>query len=143
MKKGKSPRVVLTSGKKKTAIARASVQAGTGIVKINDNALANFQPEAARLLIQEPISLAEEVLGKDFWQGLEIRITTRGGGVMGQAFASRTALGKALVEYAKSENLKKLFTDYDRTLVVDDVRIKEPKKYLRKGARAKPIKSYR
>lgn len=135
--------MVFTSARKKTAVARARIKQGTGIMKINDASLAVLHPDAARIVIQEPLMVAEDTLGKEFWNGLDIRLSVVGGGVMGRAYACRTALGKALVEYSKNEDLKKTFTKYDRSLLVDDVRRKESKKYLRKGARAKPIKSYR
>ena len=62
---------------------------------------------------------------------------------MGQAHAARTALGKALIAWTNNEKLKELFLSYDRSIIIDDVRQKEAKKFLRKGARAKGIKSYR
>ena len=102
-----------------------------------------YEPELARLVIAEPLILAKEVLGSNYINNLDIDVNVKGGGVMGQAFATRTALGKALVEWSESEELKKRFLEYDRTLLVDDVRMKEPKKYLRKGARARPTTSYR
>jgi small subunit ribosomal protein S9 len=136
-------KVVLTSGSKKTAKARVRAKKGLGIVKINNVPLKIFQPEVVRDIISEPIQLAEKVLGKELITNIDIRANVHGGGVMGQAYACRTALGKALVELTESDALKKYYLGYDRSLLIDDIRVKEPKKYLRKGARAKPIKSYR
>jgi len=139
----KKKKVVLTKGRKKMAIARARVKEGPRSIKINGTALAVYSTRLARDVVMEPIILAKQTLGDAFDEGLSVEINVDGGGAMGQAYAARTALGKALVEWSGSEELKTLFGDYDRTLLADDSRQKEPKKYLRLGARAKPTKSYR
>lgn len=136
-------RIIQTRGRKKTAVARVTLSAGTGIFKINGSAAKILKPPAAVEIVSEPIILAQKCLGNDFASHFNINVNTQGGGIMGQAYAARTAIGKALVEWSQNEELKKYFLEYDRSLVVDDVRKKESKKYLRKGARAKPIKSYR
>ena len=71
---------VNTSGKRKTAIARAVVKAGTGRVTINKVPIEVFTPELARLKIEEPLGLVPEKA-----QGVDISVTVNGGGVMGQA----------------------------------------------------------
>ena len=139
-KKGK---VVLTMGRKKKAIARVALREGVGDIKVNGVPVSILKPEAAREIMLEPILIAQDVLGKNFEYGINITVNVSGGGIMGQAYAARTAMGKALVKWSDNDNLKKAYLDYDRSLIIDDVRIKESKKYLRKGARAKPIKSYR
>lgn len=139
----KKDKVVLLRGKKKTAVARIRIKKGNGSIKINGIPIGVLTPIQARRVLMEPITLAEEVLGAGFTDSLDIDVDVTGGGVMGQAFACRTALGKGLVEWSESEDLKKLYVGYDRSIIIDDVRAKESKKYLRKGARAKPIKSYR
>lgn len=139
----KKSKIIQTKGRKKTAMARLSLRPGKGRVKLNGELLENFKPEVAREVIMEPVIIAENVLGKDQMAGVDVDINTYGGGVMGQAYACRTALGKALVKFSNSDNLKNAFLEYDRSLLIDDVRKKEPKKCLRLGARAKPTKSYR
>ena len=139
----KKERLVLTMGRKKTAVARVRVKDGVGDIKINGIPVSIYKPEAAREIMLEPIMIAQDVLGKGFENGLTISANVSGGGIMGQAYAARTAMGKALVKWSGNDNLKKAYLDYDRSLIIDDVRIKESKKYLRKGARAKPIKSFR
>jgi len=139
-KKGK---VVLTMGRKKKAIARVALREGVGNIKVNGVPVSILKPEAAREIMLEPILIAQDVLGKNFEYGINLTVNVSGGGIMGQAYAARTAMGKALVKWSDNDNLKKAYLEYDRSLIIDDVRIKEPKKYLRKGARAKPIKSYR
>ena len=67
-----------------------------------------------------------------------------GGGISSQTDACRLVIAKSLVEYTKSERLKETFLKYDRTMLVADVRRKEPSKPNRHGkARAKRQKSYR
>ena len=125
-------------GSKKTARARVTITEGKGRVLVNSKPLEIFEPELARELIQEPITLAGARLGD-----VDITVNVNGGGIMGQAAAARTAIGKAIVSHTKDKELRKLFLYYDRSLLVSDVRQVEPKKYLAKGARAKYQKSYR
>ncbi len=139
----KKSKVVNTKGKKKKAVARIRIKEGKGIIRINGKTPEAIEGDYVKEIILEPIKLAEDVLGKNFYEKLDIYMNIKGGGKMGQAHAARTALGKALVEWTKNDKLKEEFLNYDRSLIIDDVRQKEPKKYLRKGARAKPIKSYR
>ena len=74
---------------------------------------------------------------------MDINVNAYGGGIMGQADAIRTAIAKGLVEYFKDEELKKMFLEFDRSLLVNDPRRKEPKHPLGRGARKKRQKSYR
>ena len=129
---------VNTSGKRKTAIARAVVKEGTGKVTVNKIPLAIYTPELARLKIEEPLQLVPEKASK-----VDISVTVQGGGVMGQAAAVRTAVARGLVEYYKDEELEALFRAYDRTLIINDDRRKLPQKPMGPGARAKKQKSYR
>ena len=129
---------VNTSGKRKTAIARAVVKEGTGKVTVNKIPLAIYTPELARLKIEEPLQLVPEKASK-----VDISVTVQGGGVMGQAAAVRTAVARGLVDYYKDEELEALFRAYDRTLIINDDRRKLPKKPMGPGARAKTQKSYR
>ena len=72
---------------------------------------------------------------------IDIDIQVNGGGANGQADAIRLAIARALVEHDKK--LKKTFDDYDRLLLVADVRRKEACKPNDSKARAKRQKSYR
>jgi len=126
------------SGKRKSAVARATVTKGTGRVRVNNVPLEIFSPELARLKIMEPL----RVLGARSNE-VDVDINVRGGGIMGQADASRTAMSKALLEFFEDGELKKTFLHYDRTLLVSDTRRKLPKKPLGRGARKKRQKSYR
>ena len=130
---------LVSSGKRKRAIARANIVQGKGIVKINNIALENFQPKLARLRMQEPLLLAEDAALK-----VDIHVNVKGGGIASQADAARLAIAKALVGFSKNKSLKDTYLKYDRNLLVADVRRKEPAKPNRHGqARAKVQKSYR
>ena len=74
---------------------------------------------------------------------VNIKVNVTGGGPVSQAEAARTAIAKALAEFTKDEELKRMFMEYDRTLLVSDTRRKEPKKQLGRGARKRRQKSYR
>jgi len=130
-------KVIHVSGTRKTAIARATIRAGAGVVRVNSRLINYVQPEIYRLKIQEPIIIAGDKI-KD----LNIDIQVMGGGMSAQADAVRTAIAKGLSIYDK--DLQKVFLDYDRTLLVADVRRKETHKPNCHGkARSKRQKSYR
>ena len=132
-------KVINTSGKRKRAIARATLKGGTGKIRINRTLLDVYKPKLYRLKIREPLILAAEIANE-----VDIDVNVMGGGINSQADASRLAIAKALVEYTKSEKLKNEFLNYDRNLLVADVRRKESAKPNRHGqARAKVQKSYR
>ena len=132
-------KVLVVSGKRKTAAARAVVQPGIGKVRINRTPVEILEPEIAREKIMEPLLQA----GEDVWKQLDMDVTTSGGGYMGQAEAARMAVANALLKWTKSSHLRTVFTEYDRTMVAGDSRSKESKKFGGPGARAKEQKSYR
>lgn len=131
-------KVVNVSGKRKTAVARATARKGEGRIRINNTPLEIYQPELARLKIREALFFA----GRHAEQ-VDIDIDVRGGGVIGQAEAVRTAVARAIYELTGDEDLKSAFLSYDRTLLVNDTRRKEAKHQLGRGARKKKQKSYR
>lgn len=131
-------KVINTSGKRKTAVARATVQKGSGLVRINSRPVELYEPEIARWKILEPITIAGDHVSK-----VNIDVSVQGGGFMSQANAARTAIAKGLVEFTGDPSLKIAFLDHDRSLLVSDSRRKEPKKPLGRGARRKRQKSYR
>jgi small subunit ribosomal protein S9 len=132
-------KVLVVSGKRKTAVARAVVRPGVGRVRINMVPVEIFEPEIAREKIMEPLLQA----GEDVWKQLDMDVKTSGGGYMGQAEAARMAVANALLKWTKSSHLRTVFTEYDRTMIAGDSRSKEPKKFGGPGARAKEQKSYR
>lgn len=128
-------KIIQGSGKRKSAVARATVKPGTGVVKINNRNLETWGTELLRMRVKEPLILA----GVD---DLDINVLVNGGGVTGQADAIRLAIGRALVEH--NSKLKSVFLDYDRQLLVADIRRKEVVKPNSHGkARSKRQKSYR
>src|SRR3989344_3253690 len=136
--KKKGPKVVVARGKRKESIARAVLSKGRGTVRYNHAAVSALSNRYIRELIMEPVHYAGAA-GTE----LDIRVNVRGGGVMGQAQAARTAIAKGLVAYLEDESLKQKFLDTDRSLVVEDSRRFESKKYRGPKARARYQKSYR
>ncbi|MEM3577796.1 MAG: 30S ribosomal protein S9 [Candidatus Bathyarchaeia archaeon] len=132
-------KVLVVSGKRKTAVARAVVRPGMGRVRINRIPLEIYEPKVAREKIMEPLIQA----GDEIWKQLDIDIKVSGGGYMGQAEAARMAIANALLKWTKSAHLRTLFVEYDRTMIAGDARRKEPKKFGGPGARARDQKSYR
>ena len=130
-------KVVHTSGKRKTAIARGTVREGTGKVRVNRKPVELYSPELARLKIFEPLELAGDLV-----DSVDINVRVIGGGVMGQAEAARMVIAKGLVEYYGDMNLKDRYVQYDRTMLVGDPRRSESKKFGGPGARARKQKSY-
>ena len=129
---------VNTSGKRKTAIAKATVQKGVGRIRINKKPVEFYEPEIARFRIIEPLQIAQSYMDK-----VDIDVSVHGGGFISQANAVRTAIARGLVEFTGDPGLKLSFLNYDRSLLVNDSRIKESKKPLGRGARKKRQKSYR
>ena len=131
-------KIIVTSGKRKTATARAVIKPGKGRVRINSVPVEIYQPEMARMKMMEPLIIAKELAEK-----VDIEVKTMGGGFMGQAEAARTAIARALLEFSGDEELRKAFLEYDRTLLVNDVRRKLPKTQGGRGARKRRQTSYR
>jgi small subunit ribosomal protein S9 len=131
-------KIVVSSGKRKSAVARVSVRKGKGLVRINNVPVELLQPNLARVMIMEPLTLAGDRSTK-----VDIDVNVQGGGIMGQAMASRTALAKGLVQFLEDEDLEKMYLQYDRSLLVSDPRRKLPKNPEGRGARKKHQKSYR
>ena len=131
-------KVVHVSGSRKRAIARATLKEGKGIIRINSYLLNNHKPELARDRIMEPLIIAGDIAGK-----VNINIDVKGGGWRAQSDAVRLAISRALSKYSGNKILEKSFLDYDRNLIVADIRRKEQRKPNDSKARAKRTKSYR
>jgi small subunit ribosomal protein S9 len=90
-----------------------------------------------KMRIMEPLLLAGDLV-----KSLDIKVTVEGGGINSRADAIRLSIAKGLAEH--SPKIKNVFADYDRQLLVADVRRKEPRKPNTHGhARSKKQKSYR
>jgi len=118
--------IAAATGRRKTAIARIRLIAGTGKWQINKRDLsAYFTSEALRNYLMQPLVLTNQ---KDKF---DIFATAKGGGPSGQAGAVRHALSRALslADNALREPLKKA------GCLTRDSRMKERKKPGQPGAR--------
>jgi small subunit ribosomal protein S9 len=95
-RKKKQAKVVNMSGKRKTAVARATVKKGKGRVRVNSQPIEILQPELARRKALEPLIIAGAM---DRMEDVDINVNVHGGGVMGQMDAIRTAIARGLVQY--------------------------------------------
>ncbi|MFP3208376.1 MAG: 30S ribosomal protein S9 [Nitrososphaeria archaeon] len=125
-------------GSRKTARAVAVIRPGQGIVRINGFLLESLPNYLQRELISIPLRLAGDLRYK-----VDIDVKVRGGGVMGQAYASAIAISRALVGFTRSIELKRRLMSYDRHLLVGDSRRTEPKKFGGPGPRRRYQKSFR
>ena len=145
MAKRQKKQTVQTSGKRKTAVARATVREGKGRIRVNSKPIHIMEPELARRKALEPVQIAEAM---NRLSTVDINVDVAGGGIMGQVDAGRTAIARGLVHFNDGgagidEELRDEFLRFDRTLLVNDPRRKEPKHQMGRGARKKWQKSYR
>ena len=133
----KKPDVIHVAGKRKRAIARVTLRPGTGRVTVNNLLLDYYGTTLTRSRILEPVKLAGAAA-----QRFDVAVTVRGGGITGQADAVRLAIGRAFA--TMDSGLRQVYLEYDRQLLVADVRRKESAKPNSHGqARSKTQKSYR
>jgi small subunit ribosomal protein S9 len=146
-------KIVIATGKRKTAIARAVIKPGKGRVRVNGVPIELYPIEMARIKMMEPLLLA----GERIRNLVDINVNVKGGGVMGQADAVRMAIARGLVAFFKcegdseeckkmneiSKKLEEMFIEYDKTMITGDPRRTEPEKYMRYSARRRWQKSYR
>ncbi|MBS3086372.1 30S ribosomal protein S9 [Candidatus Pacearchaeota archaeon] len=130
---------IITSGKRKTSVARAVATEGSGKITINKKPYETLQM-LDRLKIEEPIRIAQNMIGKI---NFDVAINVRSGGEKSQIEASRLALARAIVAFTKNKELERAFVEYDRNLLVADVRRKEAYKPGDSKARRKRQTSYR
>jgi len=134
-----SQKIINVSGRRKKAIARASIREGKGLIKINNQPLSVIEPEISRLRLEEPI-----IIAGDHSKNVNISVKVSGGGSQSQIEATRLAIARALYEFSnKNAQLRKDFIDYDRHLLIADVRRNEAHKPNDSKPRAKRQKSYR
>jgi len=131
---------IIFSGKRKTALSKVRIKAGTGKIFYNElphTELGLFH----KLALSEPLRIYEQVLGEPL--KFDFFIRTSGGGKEAQIEASRLTLANALLVITGSDVLKKAFVKYDRNMIVEDPRRKETRKPGDSKARSKRQKSYR
>ena len=130
---------MITSGKRKTAVARAVTTEGHGKITINRKPYETLRI-FDRLKIEEPVRIAKNILGKIEFN---IEVKAKGGGEKGQIEAARLSIARAMIKFTENKELEKAFLDYDRNLLVADVRRKEAYKPGDSKARRKRQTSYR
>ncbi|XP_055337288.1 40S ribosomal protein S16-like [Paramacrobiotus metropolitanus] len=146
----KTPKAPIQSvqvfGRKKTATAVAYCKRGRGQIRVNGRPLEFVEPQSLKYKLLEPV----QILGKNRFSEVDIRVRVKGGGTISQIYAIRQAIAKGLVAYyqkyvdeASKKAIKDVLIQYDRTLLVADPRRCEPKKFGGPGARARYQKSYR
>jgi len=119
--------VTNTSGKKRRPSPRATVREGEGRVELIRN-LSNWSNrETSRLKMLEPF----RIVGDDLRGEMDIDVRVEGGGISGQADAVRTAVARGIVQHSNDAELRDAFMEFDRSLLVNDVRQSEPKKWGR------------
>ena len=115
-----------TIGRRKTAISRIYMSAGSGAISVNGKDYKQYFPtEVLQIILNQPFATVNGVGGYD------VKVNVRGGGVAGQAEATRMAIARALVEMNSEFRpaLKK------EGFLTRDSRMVERKKYGRKKAR--------
>lgn len=115
--------IIVTSGKRKRAVARAVAKKGSGEITINGKPYEGLK-FLDNLKIEEPIRISKKVLGTDKFD-FDVAVSVKGGGIASQIEAARLALARAILAFTKNKDLEKSFADYDRNLLVADVRRKE------------------
>ena len=131
-------RVVVSTGKRKTSLAKATIKDGTGRIRINGRPLEIQQPELARMRIMEPL-----ILFGEGWKRYDIKVRTKGGGFMSQADAVRMAIATGLIRISQDFEARSKMIEHDRTMLVGDPRRTEAKKFGGPSARSRYQKSYR
>ncbi len=131
--------LIMTSGKRKTSVAKVRLTDGNGNVHYNNGMIENMKM-FHKLSLLEPIRIYENTIGKIPY---DIYLKIVGGGKESQVQAARLAIARALVTISKSSELKEAYLKYDRHMLVADVRRKEQRKPGDSKARAKRQKSYR
>ena len=147
------PKTEIYFASRKTSSAHVHITKGVGKIRVNNIPVEMINPETAREVILAPL----EVIGEEFRGRVDISVRVRGGGFMGQAYSSATAISRALIGWTKTkkepkdhpfnkstrQQLKDVILEYDKYLISGDARRKEPKKFGGSGARRRKQKSYR
>src|ERR1041384_2751523 len=114
------------TGRRKTAVARVRMAAGSGKITVNGRAMENyFVVDAQRLQVLQPLTLT------DMTAKFDVRVSVSGGGPNGQAGAVRHGIARALLRV--DANLRP--TLKAGGLLTRDPRMRERKKYGQPGAR--------
>ncbi len=134
----KVTRAIVARGKRKECVARATIKEGKGLVRFNRMQISALNNTYIQQIITEPLGY----VGADA-NGIDVSVNVNGGGTMGQAQAARVAIANALILYFQDKKLRDKFISIDRSLVIEDTRRVETKKFRGPKARARYQKSYR
>ena len=125
----KEAKVIWGTGRRKSSVARVRIIAGKGKVTVNNKDYKIFFP---RLDHQKLVTLPLD--DADIRNNYDVIIKTNGGGITGQAGAARLGVARALMEAEKdNEEVIKILKEKEH--LTRDGRMKERKKYGRRGAR--------
>ena len=120
---------IYATGKRKTSIARVWLEPGEGKFVINERTIKEyFGRETCEMVALQPLDLTGTR------NQFDVTVNVHGGGISGQSIAIRHGISKALLQY----NLD--FKDVLKKagFMTRDSRVKERKKYGRRGARRRP-----
>ena len=82
------------TGRRKSSAARVYMTKGKGEIVINDRPIDEFfSRETSRMIVRQPFELLEMT------DKFDLKVTVKGGGISGQAGASRLGLTRALMLY--------------------------------------------
>jgi len=116
----------LATGRRKSAVARVFLRAGNGKITVNNRPMNDyFTTEGARALVRQPLAVTETT------DRFDVLVLVNGGGISGQATATRLGIARALVEF-NAELRPRLKS---AGFLTRDPRSHERKKYGQKGAR--------
>jgi small subunit ribosomal protein S9 len=132
---------IVVKSKRKEAVARAYIKKGTGRISINKVDINALKSKIQKSFILEPIQIS--TAAANYAKALDIKINVKGGGISAQMQAARSAIAKGIISFSNNESLKKTYLNYDRSLLIDDSRRVEPKKFKGPKARARFQTSYR
>ena len=130
---------IVVSGKRKTAVAKATIEDGDGVITFNKKPISSLS-RLQQLEISEPLIIAKDVLDSF---NFNISINVKGGGIASQVEAARLAIAKAIVKFTNDDNVKNAFLAYDRNMLIADIRRKEACKPGDSKARANRQTSFR
>ena len=133
-------KIVIASGSRKTSVAKAVIKRGSGRYRVNGVPIELWPNEMTKKIMMEPVAL----LGEKIRSLIDIEVSVSGGGYVSQAKAVRTAVARGILRFFDDNPIiKRLFVEYDRTMLAGDPRQTEPEKWMRYSARRFRQKSYR
>lgn len=83
------------TGRRKTAVARVFIKAGSGKIVVNGKPVDEFfSRETGRMIVRQPLQLTENI------STFDIMVNVIGGGESGQAGAVRHGITRALIDFS-------------------------------------------